>query len=163
VAKVVRFIGEMKMASARRWGYGFLALAGAVVVAAIILFAFFRHFGGTLDKGSKELTDSSILAMSEGRARDTLMERASTNLKEHLDDSALAAMASGMTGMGKLVKYEGSQGESHTAISPGKETEITAHYVANADYERGSLKFVVDLVFVKGEWKIDKLNIQRAS
>ncbi len=148
------------MAYARKWGYGFLALLGAFVVAAIILFSFFMYFGGKLDKGSKALTDSSILAISEGRGNDTLMERASTGLKEHLDNSTLAAMTAGLSSMGKLTKYEGSHGEAHIAMSLGKEAEITAKYVADADYEKGVLRFSIDLIFVKGEWKINNLNIQ---
>jgi hypothetical protein len=149
------------MASARKWGYGFLAFGGALVVAAIILFSFFMYFGGKLDKGSKEFTDSSILAISEGRGGDTLMERASTGLKERLDNSTLAAMTASMSSMGKLIKYGGSHGEAHIGIVLGKETAITARYVADANYENGSLKFLIELVFVEGEWKINNLNIQR--
>ena len=149
------------MASARKWGYGFLALLGALVVAAIILFSFFMYFGGKLDKGSKEVADTSILAISEGQGSETLMERASTGLKERLDNSTLAAMTAGFSSMGKLVKYEGSHGEAHIAMSLGKEAEITAKYVAIADYEKGFLKFSINLIFVKGEWKINNLNIER--
>ena len=130
-------------------GYVFLAVivliaAGVASVAAV---------GKRLDKESKAFVDAAVPAIVGDWDVTELQKRASPEFDESVDYDDLVEDFDTLQQLGKLAEYKGSTGESNITVSLSG-YEITADYVAYADFEAGSTEIRISLIKHRGRWQI---------
>lgn len=130
-------------------GYVFLAvivllIAGAASVAVI---------GKRLDKDSKAYVDAALPAIITEWDVSELQKRASPEYDDSVDYDDVEDYFTSLQQLGKLEEYKGSTGDSNITISLSG-YEITADYIANADFEKGSAEIQISLIKRDGSWQI---------
>jgi hypothetical protein len=128
-----------------------------LVAAGVIFFAgafFLTVVGHTLDKESKAFVDSAIPAIVSDWDVMEIRKRASPEFNKTVDYEDMQQMFDVLRGLGGLLEYAGSTGESRIIISVEDGIVITAVYEGSADFESGSADIQLSLVKHDGQWQI---------
>jgi hypothetical protein len=137
-------------------GYIFLA----IIVIMSIGIAMVAFLGKKLDKESKTFTDAAISAIVSEWDVGEIRKRASPEFDETVDYNDLGQYFDALQGLGMFEEYRGSKGEANIEISFRSGYEITADYIANADFEAGSVEIQLSLIKHGGKWQILDLSIR---
>ncbi len=136
-------------------GYIFLAL----IVVMIVVVGLLAFMGNRLDKESKAFVDAAVPAIVSDWDVDEVRKRASPEFQDMIDYDDLQEYFDSLKELGELSEYKGSTGDSNITISLQYGFEITADYVANADFETGSAGFEISLIKHGDQWQILDLRI----
>jgi hypothetical protein len=145
----------------RKFFYFFGIFAAVLIICAIGAIFFLARSGAGLDAASKLYADESVVAITTSWNKDELWKRASPDFKRvtKLDDLSPLFDAAG-NALGKLVEYQGAKGQALITKTFGTGTDVRAHYVASAKYERDQATFDIALHLINGAWMIDGFQIQ---
>ncbi len=136
-------------------GYIFLAL----IVVMIVVVGLLAFLGSRLDKESKAFVDAAIPAIVSDWDVDEVRKRASPEFEDMIDYDDVQEYFDSLKELGELSEYKGSTGDSNITISLQYGFEITADYVANADFETGSAGIEISLIKHGKQWQILDLRI----
>jgi hypothetical protein len=142
----------------------FFIVLGVIFLALIFLAALgigiaaFR--GSALDKESKAYVDAAVPAIISSWDTRELMSRASPELNQVTAADDAERLFQGLRSLGKMKKYQGSQGESMTSQILGKGTAISARYLVSADFEGGTAKIYVTLIKHGNLWQIAGFRVE---
>lgn len=136
-------------------GYIFLVLLLFLIAAA----AFVAIKGRNLDKESKAFVDGAIPAIISTWDVTEVEKRASPEFNDAVDYDDLEELFGLLQRLGDLTEYTGSSGNANLTISFRYGYEITADYVANADFDSGSMEIEMALILHGGRWQILDLTI----
>jgi hypothetical protein len=124
-------------------GTAFFAGVGAVVL-----------LGVSLDKESKAFVDTAVPAIVSDWDVAEIRKRASTEFNETTDYDDMQQLFDVLHGLGDLLAYGGSTGESRVLVSLGHGIVITAAYSASVDFESGAAEIHISLIKHEGQWQI---------
>lgn len=114
-----------------------------------------------LDRESRRYVDAAVPQIvanwSAGELRRRLVPEART---EVMDEKAQKLFAIFGEALGKLRRYQGARGKSVIFLANLHVEEISAHYVAKADFEKASAIIRVYLVRRDGEWEITSMRVE---
>lgn len=139
------------------YGLGLVSLLLVTVLVGGI--AFIAYNGNKLDTESKRFVDAAIPAISANWSMKALVERASPEFIQSVSADQLKAGFDQFSNLGRLIQYEGSQGQSNMSYIAGKGSSISASYAAKARFENGEAAFRITLVKRGEVWLIQSLNI----
>ena len=118
-----------------------------------------RFTGRQLDISSKAYVDQSVPSIIRTWSKDELLVRASKELSETLTDQQWDSFFSQISRLGKLQKYEGSQGQSLIELTPDHGKVVTATYTASATFEHGRANIMIRLIQRNGRWLIMNFHV----
>jgi hypothetical protein len=136
-------------------GYLFLVLLLFLIAAT----AFVAIKGRNLDKESQAFVDSAIPAIISTWDVTEVEKRASPEFNDAVDYDDLDELFGLLQRLGDLKEYRGSIGNANLTISFRYGYEITADYVANAEFETGEMEIQMTLILHGGQWQILDLTI----
>jgi hypothetical protein len=142
----------------------FLIILGAIFLMLILLgaigigIAAFK--GAALDKESKAYVDAAVPAIISSWNTQELLSRASPEFNKVTKSDDLERFFQPLRSLGKMQKYEGSQGQSVTSRILGKGTTISADYFVRAEFEGGSAKIYVKLIKHGNLWQIGGFRVE---
>jgi len=137
-------------------GYIFLVVIVVTATGAAIV----AVQGKKLDKESKIFADAAIPAIASEWDVAEIQRRASPEFNEAVDYDALGQYLDTLQALGMFEEYKGSTGEANIEVSFQNGYEITADYIANADFEAGSVEIQISLIKHGGKWQILDLRIR---
>ena len=130
-------------------GYVFLAVIAVIIAGAAGL----AIAGKKLDKESKAFVDAAIPAIAAEWDVAELQKRASPEFDASVDYDELEQDFDMLQKLGKLEQYKGATGDSNITLSLNG-FEITADYLANADFETGSAEIQITLIKHGSQWQV---------
>jgi len=135
------------------------AIFGLVLVCAICGIAFLALSARGLSKESQAYVDDAIPAITLHWSRDELENRASPEFSRGINNEDLMKLLSLFhRDLGGLQKYKGATGGAWVVFNrSGK--DITADYVASADYERAPATIRIKLIRHGERWQILALHV----
>jgi hypothetical protein len=136
-------------------GYAFLSLVMLLVAGFAVLAA----RGRTLDKESKAFVDVAVPAIVSAWDVTELQKHASPEFDDAADYDTIEKLFASLQALGKFQEYGGSKGEANITISLQYGFEITADYLASADFDVGSAEILIALIKHDGRWQILDLKI----
>jgi len=136
-------------------GYLFLICIVLLIAAALIVVI----QGKKLDRESRAYVDRAIPAIISTWDVKEVEKRASPEFNNGVDYDDLDELFNLMQRLGSLKEYNGSTGNANLTISFLHGYEITADYVANAEFESGSVEIQMALILHHGQWQILDLTI----
>jgi hypothetical protein len=136
-------------------GYIFLVLLLFLIAAT----AFVAIKGKNLDKESRAFVDSAIPAIISTWDVTEVEKRASPEFSNAVDYDDLDELFGLLQRLGDLKEYTGSNGNANLTISFRYGYEITADYVANAEFDAGAMEIQMALILHGGQWQILDLTI----
>ncbi|HTZ81353.1 MAG TPA: hypothetical protein VMC10_25815 [Stellaceae bacterium] len=137
-----------------------IVFAVILVAGTVGLFVLARN-GAALDAESKAYVDDAVIAITAHWKKDEFMKRATPQLLQSAKPKALDDLfdAAGF-GLGPLVEYRGAQGQSLMSATTGTGTVISANYVAEARFQKGTAAIHIALLKIDGVWMINGFNIE---
>jgi hypothetical protein len=142
----------------------FLIVLGAIFLMLILLGAIgigiVAFKGAALDRESKAYVDAAVPAIVSSWKTQELLSRASPELKQVTKTDDLERFFQTFRSLGKMRKYQGSQGQSVTSRILGKGTTISADYLVRAEFEGGTAKIYVKLIKHGNLWQIGGFHVE---
>lgn len=136
-------------------GYAQIYLRGAIAVAGILLI----RSGDQFDSESKAFVDAAIPAIAGNWDEQALRNRASARFLALTSPRQIHAAFRQFATLGRMVRYEGSHGDTAMAYSSGTDGAVTAAYIANATFQNGDAVFQLNLVRHHGRWLIGAMHV----
>jgi len=132
---------------------GWVFLGVLVILGGFV--GYFFYVGSGLDASSKAYVDQSVPAIVASWSKDELLRRASPELRKAIPDEQQVAQLFGkLSQLGKLERYEGSKGDANISVTAQAGKMITASYIANAKFEKGSAQITIRLIQKGTQWQI---------
>ncbi|MBV9825771.1 MAG: hypothetical protein JO001_08860 [Alphaproteobacteria bacterium] len=135
-----------------------LTILGGIFVALILivgaLVAFLAFRGSALDEESHAFADASIQGIAKDWDVGQLEARASPEFRSAANDADLQKLFGMFRKLGSLKQYKGSKGEATMSATTQQGASITAHYVANAEFEAGPASIELNLIKHQEAWEI---------
>jgi hypothetical protein len=131
----------------------FVVILSVISVAALAIGAIVVY-GRTLDKESHAYADAAISSIVSNWDVKQLELRASRELTSSTQPGDLDKIFDALRKLGALKGYRGSKGEATISITTQKGKVITANYLADADFERGSARIQIVLIQRDGQWQV---------
>jgi MFS family permease len=145
----------------------FLIVLGAIFLMLILLGAIGIGIvaikGAALDKESKAYVDAAVPAIVSSWKTQELLSRASPELKQATKTDDLERFFQAFRSLGKMRKYQGSQGQSVISRILGKGTTISADYLVRVEFEGGTAKIYVKLIKHGNLWQIGGFHVEPTS
>jgi hypothetical protein len=134
----------------------FGVLLFAVVVTVGFLFVrWAAKKGRHLDQETRQYADASIVAVISNWNEQALLDRASVRLLDKIhEQNNLPQAFARWKNLGKLVKYEGSTGHPNMTVDRKHGIVLSALYLANAQFERGTATIRIVLIRERQGWRI---------
>ncbi len=129
------------------------------IIIATTYLGYLHHEGRKLDITSKAYIDTNIPVILSTWSMDELLKRSGDELWQHLDKNEVNVFFLKMKQLGKMQKYEGSEGESSTDVSVENGKVITARYTASAIFQNGTAQMKVKLTLKHGQWQIGDFEV----
>lgn len=136
-------------------GVVFLALILAGGIGLFIL----NIKGNALDKESKEYTDSAVMAIVKDWNPEELTKRMSPELEKTIKPEDLEKLFGLFKKLGALKEYKGAKGDANISVTSEHGKIITAHYVANAEFEAGPAEIKINVIKHNDQWQILGFNV----
>lgn len=135
------------------------SIVGIIIFIFVALLVHGSMVGPGLDKESKAWADASIPKIVMAWNADEIFNNGSVGFLQTVPKPKLQELFTIFSAkLGKLEKYSGATGQAGIHWGPSGET-ITAEYVANTEFEKGSAKILITGVQEKGVWKISGFRI----
>jgi len=131
----------------------------AVIVIGIIGFIFVSKKGNALDKESKQYVDSAVPAIISKWDVKEVMDRASPEFIKTVSEEDMKKLFEWFHKLGNLKEYKGSKGDARMFFKPGQGEEISAQYVANAEFDSGPAEIKISLIKHGSKWQILGLHV----
>jgi hypothetical protein len=135
-----------------------LSIIGIVFLVLLFLGGCFIGFvgyeGTKYDVSSKAYVDESVPAIVRNWSKDELVKRESPQFREATSDDQLTALFTKLNALGAMQSYGGAKGDANMNITPASGFQITATYIAEANFQNGNAKIKVNLIQVNGDWQI---------
>ena len=132
----------------------------ALIVLAVIGIGIAAFKGSALDKESKAYVDTAVPAIISSWNAQELLSRTSPEFNQATRADDIERLLQSVRSLGRLQKYQGSQGESVTSRIVGKGTTISARYLVTADFEAGTAKIYVTLIKHGNVWQIAGFRVE---
>jgi len=116
--------------------------------------------GAALDKESKAYVDAALPAIISSWDTRGLLSRTSPEFNQATRPDDVERLFESLRSLGKMQKYQGSQGQSITSQMLGKGTTISARYLVTADFEAGTAKIYVTLMKHGNRWQIAGFRVE---
>jgi len=129
--------------------------AGCLIIVVIggIVGGFFARRIVRLNREASQFADASVVAIVSGWSEKALIDRASPELAEELNEEITSrATFDSWRKLGKLVKYHGSKPFSLWTMQKGAVT--TGIYVGTAEFQDGIANIKIGLIKQDGAWRI---------
>jgi len=110
--------------------------------------------GRGLDRESKQYVDSAIPAIVAQWNEGEISRRASPEFKAAVGDDDLKKLLTMFRRLGKLSRYNGSEGQANMSVTTAHGKVISAAYVAKADFETGPAEIKLSLIKHGDQWQI---------
>ena len=138
-----------------------------LIVIGAVFFGFCAYRGSKLDASSKAYMDKNVPVILRTWSEQEMLKCASHEFKATVSNnqSKFDQAWTGFEQLGALKKYNGSKGQSYQDASywigkNGKKGyEVTAEYVADAEFQNGNVEIKVDLTQENGDWKIYSFHV----
>lgn len=127
---------------------GLVLLAGLGI--AVLLYKGFQ-----LNSEGTAFVDAAIPAISAHWDTAEFLDRATPELKQAAKPADLAKLFERLRPLGKLTKYNGATGNTHSDFDSSTGTTIEGEYTATAEYQDGTATFQVAAVKRDGRWMIN--------
>ncbi len=131
----------------------------ALVVIAIVGFAFLSKKGNALDRESKKYVDTAVPAIIAQWDLKEIMDRASPELKNAVSEDEMKKLLDWFQKLGTFKEYKGSTGQATMFVKPGQGEVISAQYVANAEFENGPSEIKISLIKHGDDWQIQGFHV----
>ena len=130
-------------------------MACGLVLLAGLGIAVLLYKGFQLNSEGTAFVDAAIPAISAHWDTAELFDRATPELKQTTKPADLATLFEGLRPLGKMTKYNGATGNTHSDFDSSTGTTIAGSYTATAEYQHGTA--TIDVVAVKrdGRWMIN--------
>jgi hypothetical protein len=144
-----------------------ITLLIALLLGSIVLFVGYGFIIGpsldgesaTLSQNAKSWIDTNIPQIITNWSKDSFLNSASSKLISTIKDTDIDKMLSdSKSSLGSMVRYNGSAGKIVISVNPLNKT-IIGTYTVNADFQKGSANFLIDLIQENGTWKIFNFHI----
>jgi hypothetical protein len=122
------------------------------MIAVFIGYAVFT--GSKLDKESEAYVDATVPAIVSSWSKEELVNRAGPEFKQATNQEEIARLFQWFKTLGQLQKYEGSQGQATTSVTPQTGKVVSARYFAKATFERGEATIEINLIKRGNTWQI---------
>ena len=136
----------------------FLIVLGSFFLVIIILvaggIAFVAVRGTRLDKESKAYADAAIPPIVGAWSEKALLDRASPEFKKAVTIDELDRLFRWFSVLGRLQQVEPVQGQSLMSATTEYGRRITAHYEAEATFEKGNATIKLSLIKHGDRWQI---------
>ena len=119
--------------------------------------------GNALDRESKAYVDAAVPAIVSSWSEDELMNRATSEMRQATKPADTTRMFAWFKTLGRLQKYEGSQGEATISVNNKTGRVVSAHYRARAIFERGEAMIDVGLTKSGNTWQIVRFQVNSAA
>ncbi len=133
-----------------------LKALGGVFLLIVVLVAGVFIYGLIVKLGSesKAYVDNAVPILVNGWNPSELKSRASEELLPFLKEPDLGNLYIMFNRLGRMTRYNGSEGQYHTNLKLPKGIVTTASYIATADFENGPGTIKMSLIRKNGTWKI---------
>jgi hypothetical protein len=125
--------------------------------------AILARTGNGLDRESKAYVDAAVPAIVSSWSEDELMNRATSEMRQATKPADTARMFAWFKTLGRLQKYEGSQGQATISVTNETGRVVSAHYQARAIFDRGEATINVGLIKSGNIWQIVRFQINSAA
>ena len=115
--------------------------------------------GRGLDRESKQYVDSAIPAIVARWDEGEISRRASPEFKAAVGDDDLKRLVSMFRRLGRLSRYNGSEGQANVSVTTAHGEVISAAYVAKADFEAGPAEIKLSLIKHGDQWQVLGIHI----
>lgn len=132
--------------------FGVLGLVVVALMGGVVLYGFL--VGPKLDSESKAYVDNTIAMLVQDWNPEELKSRSSKELLTFLKEPDLSECYAMFRKLGRMTRYNGSHGESHTNLDVPRGMLTTAGYTATADFENGQGTITMTLIKRNGHWEI---------
>jgi hypothetical protein len=112
-----------------------------------------------LNQSSKAFVDQNIPPILSTWSSTNLMALGSEELQQAVSSAQMGLTFERYSGLGTLQSYAGAQGKAKIDFSLSTFKVVTAHYVADAQFEKGPARITVNLIKSKGGWWVSSFNI----
>ena len=135
-------------------------ISGVIFWVCFFIAALWIAWAFHLDASSKAFVDDNVPRIFSAWSEQQLLELASPELKEAMSNERADQSWSNFSRLGILKEYKGAKGQSYQNISflTGRRHksgyEVTAEYLAVADFQYGSANITLHLTREDGDWKI---------
>jgi hypothetical protein len=136
---------------------GGLLLVLLVTVGGLIGYA--AVTGPALDASSKAYVDEAVPRIIANWSVDELLSRGAPRIRDSVDMGELRAAFEKLSGLGRMVSYDGAQGTSRMAFTPSDGKVVGAIYLARATFEKGRAEIRISLLQVDGRWRIQSFSV----
>jgi hypothetical protein len=126
----------------------------AIIVLGAIGIGLVVFWGSTLDKESKAYANSAIPAIVMRWSEKELLDRASPEFKKAITIDELDRLFRWFSGLGRLEKYEGAEGEAILSATSQTGRLISAEYTASAIFQKGEATVKIRLIKHGNQWQI---------
>ncbi|MBC8230862.1 hypothetical protein H8E77_15030 [bacterium] len=139
----------------------FLSVAFTLFVVIVITGIIFIGFkANALYKGSQEYVDAAIPAIVSEWDKQELMNRASPEFMDSVQEYELNKLFSKYQGLGNLREYKSAERKARGfSFSSGRDGTISVDYVAKVQFDSGSAEIKVSLIKHSGNWQIFKFQV----
>jgi hypothetical protein len=120
----------------------------ALVIGAIVV------YGRALDKESRAYADAAISSIVSNWDVKQLERRASREFTSSIQPGDLDKIFDALRKLGALKEYKGSEGQATISITTQNGKVITATYLGDADFERGSARIQIVLIQHDDQWQV---------
>lgn len=132
----------------------FGALFLALIVGGIAFISYLAFQGFKLNKSSKKYVDENVPKIVSNWSAQELLDRASPELLQVVTPVQIAQLFPKLGILGPLTEYQGAQGQAGVFYNPKDGKVISASYVANASFAKGSAEINIRLIQHQGSWQI---------
>jgi hypothetical protein len=130
-------------------------MACGLVLLAGLGIAVLLYKGFQLNSEGTAFVDAAIPAISAHWDTAELLDRATPELKQTARPADVAKLFERLRPLGKLTKYNGATGNTHSDFDSSTGTTIKGEYTATAEYQNGTATFQVVAVKRDGRWMIN--------
>jgi hypothetical protein len=140
---------------------GLIFILLVVAIAALVGYAAFT--GGKLDKESRAYVDAAVPAIVSSWNEQELLSRASPEFQRAASPADVDRLFRWFRTLGRLQKYEGTQGQTVTSVTPQTGKVVTGRYIAKAVFDAGGASIQIDVIRHGSVWQIEGFKINSSA
>jgi hypothetical protein len=143
----------------RKFFFRFGVVIAVLIGAGAIGFVMITRSGFALDAESKAFIEDTVVTVASGWDADALWRRSTSRFRQTATEDDLRAFFSvADTALGRLLKYQGADGQAIVNYSPAGRT-VTARYNARASFEKGDADIAIAAVKDGAGWRVEGFHI----
>lgn len=127
---------------------------GVLIIVGVIGFSILAVKGNALDEESKSYVDDVTPKILANLNRVTLFQYSSEELKNSAPQEEFDKLFNWFGKLGKFIEYKESNGQANISVTTQNGKQITAYYVAQAEFENGPATIKVSTMKKGDDWQI---------